>query len=167
MRFQKDPKFLFLQTVHSPLFFREIVEIPRVSPLIAAILIFKCTEGAGVLACSKCSDSAERCEVKKAMKSRGGLGREVRAPCYLAPLPTVLNAWNRPGRPGLRSPRSYGKIGDCEHSTLFMAKSTRSLGLVFHGDEAHKSSLNTATSIMCLLCFFLTERNACSLFNTK
>ena len=48
MRFQKDPKFLFLQTVHSPLFFREIVEIPRVSPSIAAILIFKCTEGAGV-----------------------------------------------------------------------------------------------------------------------
>ena len=31
-----------------------------------------------VLACSKRSDSGERCEVKKAMKSRGGLGREVR-----------------------------------------------------------------------------------------
>ena len=30
------------------------------------------------LACSKRSDSGERCEVKKAMKSRGGLGREVR-----------------------------------------------------------------------------------------
>ena len=29
------------------------------------------------LACSKRSDSGERCEVKKAMKSRGGLGREV------------------------------------------------------------------------------------------
>ena len=29
------------------------------------------------LACSKRSDSGERCEVKKAMKSRGELGREV------------------------------------------------------------------------------------------
>ena len=29
------------------------------------------------LACSKRSDSGERCRVKKAMKSRGGLGREV------------------------------------------------------------------------------------------
>ena len=31
-----------------------------------------------ILVCSKRSDSGERCEVKKAMKSRGGLGREVR-----------------------------------------------------------------------------------------
>ena len=30
------------------------------------------------LACSKRSDGGERCEVKKARKSRGGLGREVR-----------------------------------------------------------------------------------------
>ena len=30
------------------------------------------------LACTKRSDSGEQCEVKKAMKSRGGLGREVR-----------------------------------------------------------------------------------------
>ena len=30
------------------------------------------------IACSKRSDSGERCEVKKGMKSRGGLGREVR-----------------------------------------------------------------------------------------
>ena len=29
------------------------------------------------IVCSKRSDSGERCEVKKAMKSRGGLGREV------------------------------------------------------------------------------------------
>ena len=29
------------------------------------------------IACSKRSDSGERCEVKNAMKSRGGLGREV------------------------------------------------------------------------------------------
>ena len=52
------------------------------------------------LACCKCSDSGERCEVKKAMKSRGGLGREVltspppsllffRASFYFAPLPTI------------------------------------------------------------------------------
>ena len=32
----------------------------------------------GSLTCSKRSDSGERCEVKIAMKSRGGLGREVR-----------------------------------------------------------------------------------------
>ena len=38
------------------------------------------------LACSKRSDSGERCEVKKAMKSRGGLGREVFPPSPL-PLP--------------------------------------------------------------------------------
>ena len=36
------------------------------------------------LACSKRSDSGERCGVEKAMKSRGGLGREVRFP--LSPL---------------------------------------------------------------------------------
>ena len=37
-----------------------------------------------VVACSKRSDSGERCGVEKAMKSRGGLGREVRFP--LSPL---------------------------------------------------------------------------------
>ena len=31
-----------------PLFFREIIEILRVFPLMAVILIFKCTEGAGI-----------------------------------------------------------------------------------------------------------------------
>ena len=36
------------KTVHSPPIFRKIVEIERVLPLMAAILIFKCTEGAGV-----------------------------------------------------------------------------------------------------------------------
>ena len=36
-----------------------------------------------VLACSKRSDSGERCGVEKAMKSRGGLGREVREPLLL------------------------------------------------------------------------------------
>ena len=57
------------------------------------------------VACSKRSDSGERCEVKIAMKSRGGLGREVRAPpplprfyFFRAPFffaPHYLNAWNR------------------------------------------------------------------------
>ena len=55
-----------------------------------------------LLACSKRSDSGERCEVKKAMKSRGGM--EVpsltspppsllffRAPFYFAPLPMPLS----------------------------------------------------------------------------
>ena len=59
------------------------------------------------VACSKRSDNGERCEVKKAMKSRGGLGREVRE--HLSPslafifshsfllrtAPHYLNAWNR------------------------------------------------------------------------
>ena len=64
------------------------------------------------IACSKCSDSGERCEVKKAMKSRGGLGREVRGSLsHLSPslsfifsrsfllcsAPHHLNAWNRLG----------------------------------------------------------------------
>ena len=168
MRFQKDPKFLFLQTVHSPLFFREIVEIPRVSSLIAAILIFKCTEGAGVRSLFQAFRQCRAVRSKESDEKQRGTGERGAGSFLPRTAPhRDLNAWNRLGRPGLRSPRSYGKIGDCEHSTLFMAKSTRSLGLVFYGDEAHKSSLNTATSIMCLLCFFLTERNACSLFNTK
>ena len=45
------------------------------------------TEISSRLACSKRSDSGERCRVKKAMKSRGGLGREVREPFPLSPLP--------------------------------------------------------------------------------
>ena len=62
------------------------------------------------LACSKRSDSGERCEVKIAIKSRGGLGREVRVPSLTSPPPSLLffsrsfllrtaphylNAWNR------------------------------------------------------------------------
>ena len=42
-----------------------------------------------ILVCSKRSDSGERCEVKKAMKSRGELGRVFRALFYFAPLPTI------------------------------------------------------------------------------
>ena len=36
------------------------------------------------VACSKRSDSGERCEIKKAMKSRGRLGREVRELSHLS-----------------------------------------------------------------------------------
>ena len=65
-------------------------------------LMFLATSLGCILACSKRSDSGERCGVEKAMKSRGGLGREVpsltspppslllfRAPFYFAPLPTI------------------------------------------------------------------------------
>ena len=44
------------------------------------------------IACSKRSDSGERCEVKKAMKSIGGLGRDS---FLLRNAPHYLNAWNR------------------------------------------------------------------------
>ena len=54
------------------------------------------------LACSKRSDSGERCGVEKAMKSRGGLGREVSSLAFtfsrsllLCSAPHYLNAWNR------------------------------------------------------------------------
>ena len=51
-----------------------------------AVLQTRVACSAGVfLACSKRSDSGERCEVKIAMKSRGGLGREVRE--LTSPLP--------------------------------------------------------------------------------
>ena len=60
------------------------------------------------LACSKRSDSGERCEVKKAMKSRGGLGTEVLAFIFSRSFlrrtaPHYLNAWNRLQRFGLLS----------------------------------------------------------------
>ena len=42
------------------------------------------------LACSKRSDSGERCEVKIAMKSRWGLRS-----FFLRTAPHYLNAWNR------------------------------------------------------------------------
>ena len=55
------------------------------------------------IVCSKRSDSGERCEVKKAMKSRGGLGRECSSSLafifsrsfLLRTAPHYLNAWNR------------------------------------------------------------------------
>ena len=42
------------------------------------------------LACSKRSDSGERCEVKKAIKSRGGLGREG-GPSLTSPPPSPFS----------------------------------------------------------------------------
>ena len=47
------------------------------------------------LACSKRSDSGERCEVKKAMKSRGGLAFIFSRSFLLRTAPHYLNAWNR------------------------------------------------------------------------
>ena len=49
------------------------------------------------IACSKPSDSGERCEVKIAMKSRGGLGRAFifSRSFFLRTAPHYLNAWNR------------------------------------------------------------------------
>ena len=58
------------------------------------------------LACSKRSDSGERCEVKKAMKSRGGLGTVafIFSRSFLRrTAPHYLNAWNRLQRFGLLS----------------------------------------------------------------
>ena len=47
------------------------------------------------LTCSKRSDSGERCEVKKAMKSRGGLAFIFWRSFLLRTAPHYLNAWNR------------------------------------------------------------------------
>ena len=47
------------------------------------------------VACSKRSDSGERCEVKKAMKSRGGLAFIFSRSFLLRTAPHYLNAWNR------------------------------------------------------------------------
>ena len=59
------------------------------------------------LACSKRSDSGEPCEVKKAMKSRGGLGSHLSSSLafifwrsfLLRTAPHYLNAWNRLTKP--------------------------------------------------------------------
>ena len=68
------------------------------------------------LACSKRSDSGERCEVKKAMKSRGGLGTEVLAFIFSRSFlrrtaPHYLNAWNRLQRFGLLSSSFQERLG--------------------------------------------------------
>ena len=68
------------------------------------------------LACPKRSDSGERCEVKKAMKSRGRPGREVSyifsRSFLLRTAPHYLNAWNRLpffGNPNLCGTEQYFK----------------------------------------------------------
>ena len=78
-------------------------------------IICQTVENTPFLACSKRSDSGERCEVKKGMKSRGGLGREVPLPLprfyffallLLRTAPHYLNAWDRL-RHFLRGCRAY------------------------------------------------------------
>ena len=88
------------QTVHSPLFSREIFVIYRVLPLMAAVLIFKCTEGAGV--------GDYTCSPR---------GRGQTAPRLLSSFDTHPR-WH-PVTHSARSRRSYGKIGDCEQSKVF------------------------------------------------
>ena len=57
------------------------------SLLIVAAIMFRLHSNSSLkLACSKLSDSGERCRVKKAMKSRGGLKFEL----YFALSPVVL-----------------------------------------------------------------------------
>ena len=68
-----------------------------------------------MLACSKRSDSGERCEVKKAMKSRGGLGRApslafiLSRSFLLRTAPHYLNAWNRLKDCFFSGPRVVGR----------------------------------------------------------
>ena len=89
------------------------------------------------IACSKRLDSGQRCEVKKAMKSRGGLGREVREPSPTSPPPSIfmfshsfllcnaphqLNAWNRLHSP-MREKHSLGFLSvSCAVSHLLVYK---------------------------------------------
>ena len=77
----------YSRTVHSPLFFREIVEIQRVLPLMAAILIFKCTF------------------------SNSSLPLKPLPP----PKQTVMRRW-QPVTQSARSRQSCGQIEDCEQS---------------------------------------------------
>ena len=82
-----------------PYFFPEIVEIECVLPLMAAILIFKCTEGAGV------GDYSSR--------RRGG-EKPPNRPRPLGSFDTHVR-W-QPVTQSARSRRYYEKIEDCEQS---------------------------------------------------
>ena len=54
------------------------MEIEKSRAILKCFIDLKCSVWFTLgLACSKRSDSGERCGVEKAMKSRGGLGREV------------------------------------------------------------------------------------------
>ena len=61
----------------------------------AKLAVFLCIFSRNKLACSKRSDGGERCEVKKAMKSRGGLAFIFSRSFLLRTAPHYLNAWNR------------------------------------------------------------------------
>ena len=67
--------------------------VPLRSPLISRKFCPFFILATWIVACSKRSDSGERCEVKIAIKSRGGLPLPrfyfFRAPFYFAPLPTI------------------------------------------------------------------------------
>ena len=66
-------QFLYAKSCEDGTFFLEFALFSLIKTQILSL------EGMmNVLACSKRSDSGERCGVEKAMKSRGGLGREVR-----------------------------------------------------------------------------------------
>ena len=88
---------------------------------------------------SKRSDSGERCEVKIAMKGRGGLGRGAGTPLSPSPLPRFyffalpfstapyyLNAWNRLTCNKIQAKSSFGRdVGRqkyTNHTTLIAIK---------------------------------------------
>ena len=96
LNMQADPDHYFINCIHSLRERREYLCLERINPVlvfshkIAWKLLFpfhlselfswvytRCLLAVNFLACSKRSDSGERYRVKKAMKSRGGLGREV------------------------------------------------------------------------------------------
>ena len=110
------------------------------------------------LACSKRSDSGERSEEKKAMKSRGGLRREVReVKCgslsHLSPLPRFyflvlvllrtaphyLNAWNRL-EPTALSARSL-TWSPWDETPVSTANSSRNRMLIHHSFNPSRMSL--------------------------
>ena len=110
------------------------------------------------LACSKRSDSCERSEVKKAMKSRGGLEREVReVKCgslsHLSPsldlifsrsvllrtAPHYLNAWNRL-EPTALSARSL-TWSPWYETPVSTANSSRNRVLIHHSFNPSRMSL--------------------------
>ena len=69
------------------------------------------------------SDSGERCEVKKAMKSRGGLAFIFSRSFLLRTAPHYLNAWNKPAGvtfwKGFYSKKVYKKGKSMSRSTIF------------------------------------------------
>ena len=84
---------------------KSVMQVQSCSFASLNLLVFCCCKK--LLPCSKRSDCGERCEVKKAMKSRGRLRREVLLPRFyfsrsflLRIAPHYLNAWSR-----LKSPK--------------------------------------------------------------